>query len=647
MAKLIEVEERDIDYLFSRSKPYKLDIYQRDYRWNDKGNYKMVLQLLKDIELRFEYNFNFNRASQDFDLKETYLNVENNFKPYFLNTIMLNEQGGDIYIVDGQQRLTTILLILIALYHIAKDSKKEDRLFPIDRFLGEKIFQEDKIGEKHFRISNQDRNFIIEKIFNRTKIESVDIKNITQKNLKDNYEIIFKYFSRYFYNKSKFDYIKFNHYFYYLSSKVLIIEQTIKESQDIAMIFETANDRGKELEPHEVLKGMLLGSMKSIKDKENCNRIWNEALNSFFEKDGDYKDFDNFLRTYLRAKYADNKSQYQLFSGKYHRELLSNSKIIRDLDRDNPDKIKEFIENRFIYFYKLYLEIQKIATEERDIFLASNMANEQNQQFLLILSAIEFNDANREKKISTVAKHLDRLYTLTRLMGVYDSNKHQDMIYELNREIREQDVDEIETIFNNRLLTYLQSKNLSITTIDDIFSYKYFKEAKHRGRFTKYILARVDIYLAELLSEQSFAKQHTLHFITHSGNKPKNGFHIEHIFAFNEEIMNQFKDSSGNFDEVLFNRERDRLGALLLLKGNENIRTSNWIYKKKFDSYSNSGFIWNRILTGAVNKSSLKIGDDIVNRFKSYKPDKNGLLDIDSIEERQQLLFELIKRIWR
>ncbi len=49
MAKLIEVEERDIDYIFGKNKPYSLDVYQRDYRWSDDKEFKVVSQLLLDI----------------------------------------------------------------------------------------------------------------------------------------------------------------------------------------------------------------------------------------------------------------------------------------------------------------------------------------------------------------------------------------------------------------------------------------------------------------------------------------------------------------------------------------------------------------------------------------------------------------------
>lgn len=647
MAKLIDVEERDIDFIFDRSSPYSLDVYQRDYRWSDDKDYKIVTQLLKDIELRFENNYIHNGKNKKKDLKGIYQDVENNYNAYFLNTIMLNEQEGNIYIVDGQQRLTTLLLLLISLYHIGKDSNSKE-LYNLDKLLGEKIFEEDKAGEKHFKISNIDRNKIIEKIFNKDDILDADITNISQKNLKDNYKIINNYFQKYFYASNGFDHVKFNYYFYYFSSKVLIIEQIIKNQKDVAMIFETANDRGKELEPHEVLKGMLLGVLDR-KTKEKCNSIWNEALNSFFSIDNDYRNFDDYLRTYFQAKYADNKSQYQSFTGKYHRNLLSNKKIMVDLDRGDSDKIENFITKEFKYFYMLYLKVKDIASNEKDLYVASNYANEQNQQMLLIFSAIQYNDNDEDKKISLVAKKLDQLYTISRLLGIYDSNKHQELLYEINTNIRNKSLIDIEREFDNTTINFYIDEGYKISNCMDIFDYKYFENAKHDGRFTKYILARVDRYLADMLNnEQSFAKQDELRFITHSGTKPKNGFHIEHIFANNSDIMNQFLDSSGEFDEVVFNKQRNRLGALLLFKGNENIRTSNWIYEDKFMSYANSGFVWNRILTDSINKASLNsTNNPLVTKFKSYQPDLSGLLNKSAIDERQELLFEIIKEIWK
>ena len=111
--------------------------------------------------------------------------------------------------------------------------------------------------------------------------------------------------------------------------------------------------------------------------------------------------------------------------------------------------------------------------------------------------------------------------------------------------------------------------------------------------------------------------------------------------------MEQFVDSNGEFDEKQFIDERNRLGAVILMKGNENIRTSNWVYQKKLKSYQNSGFIWNRILTNSINPASLNnCNDDIKYLFKSYEPIEDGLLEINAINERQELLFKIITRIY-
>lgn len=645
MARLIEVEERDINYIFGKPKPYSLDVYQRDYRWSDDKEYKIVTQLLIDIELRFENNIKFNKHNHSAELSNILKDVEENFKPYFLNTIMLNEQSGHIYIVDGQQRLTTILLLLIKLYHVGVD--KGAAVLNVKKFIGEKIYEEDMASIKHFKISNPDRNTIIRKIFEIETINDIDITNITQLNLRDNYQIISKYFDAYFFDKNNvFNAEKYNYYVYNLLQKVLIIEQVIKHKEDVAMIFETANDRGKELEPHEVLKGMLLGVLDT-NVKEECNTIWNEGLKTFFSIDENYKNVDDFFRTYFRAKYADTAFQYQQFANKYHRNLLSNDKIIKDLDRSNPSKIEKFIKNDFVYYYQLYLEISAHAKEGTNLFIASNYANEQGQQFLLILSALSLNDPEHEAKVNLVAKKFDQFFTISSLIGAGDNNDRQKLYYDLSKSIRNKPLASLNDAFDSIIVPYFTEQGFPITEFNDIFQYKYFEKTKIDGRFSKYVLSRVDRFLADLLNEQSFSKQESLHFITHSGNRPTHGFHIEHMFSNNEKIMEQFTDSNGEFDEKLFIDERNRLGAVILMKGNENIRTSNWVYKKKYKSYQNSGFIWNRILTNSINPASLNnCSDDIKQLFKAYEPDDEGLLTIEAINERQELLFRMITRIY-
>ena len=107
--------DRKISQIFNNIQ-YDVDFYQRDYKWNDDLFYKPVSSLLKDIFYRFDlekYNPNQKITQESTDKLEW----------YYLNSFMTNNIKGRKYIVDGQQRLTTLTLISLALYHIANEKK--------------------------------------------------------------------------------------------------------------------------------------------------------------------------------------------------------------------------------------------------------------------------------------------------------------------------------------------------------------------------------------------------------------------------------------------------------------------------------------------------------------------------------------------
>ena len=97
--------------VFSTSKAYYIDIYQREYKWTAEN----VRTLLDDIAIRFGQH---NRTK--IEPRGIQADVQANFEPYFLNTYLTHSTSTNISIVDGQQRLTTFLLILIKLYQILK-----------------------------------------------------------------------------------------------------------------------------------------------------------------------------------------------------------------------------------------------------------------------------------------------------------------------------------------------------------------------------------------------------------------------------------------------------------------------------------------------------------------------------------------------
>jgi hypothetical protein len=83
---------------------YDIDYYQREYRWQEK----QVVELVDDLSGRF---------LEDFDQRHPREQVAE-YGHYFLGSIIVSKKDGKNYIVDGQQRLTTLTLFLMFLRNL-------------------------------------------------------------------------------------------------------------------------------------------------------------------------------------------------------------------------------------------------------------------------------------------------------------------------------------------------------------------------------------------------------------------------------------------------------------------------------------------------------------------------------------------------
>lgn len=102
-----DIEGRDLVYLFSSEKFYVVPSYQRSYVWKPEN----VNKLLED-------------------LLENFTDYENDQNDFFIGSIIIYEKESEInkkeyYIIDGQQRLTTLMLILINILNFGNSYYKE------------------------------------------------------------------------------------------------------------------------------------------------------------------------------------------------------------------------------------------------------------------------------------------------------------------------------------------------------------------------------------------------------------------------------------------------------------------------------------------------------------------------------------------
>ena len=102
MIKAVEGKDKSLRELLSGAQ-YSIDYYQREYRWETK----QVIELISDLTEKF-------LSSHKPD------NVRSaiaNYPAYFLGSIILSRKDSQNFIIDGQQRLTTITLLIMRDHH--------------------------------------------------------------------------------------------------------------------------------------------------------------------------------------------------------------------------------------------------------------------------------------------------------------------------------------------------------------------------------------------------------------------------------------------------------------------------------------------------------------------------------------------------
>src|SRR5205823_9232 len=116
---------------------------------------------------------------------------------------------------------------------------------------------------------------------------------------------------------------------------------------------------------------------------------------------------------------------------------------------------------------------------------------DQNQQYLLILSAMERGDPERGSKIDGIAAKFDQFHTVLRLLDAYDSNSFQRLIYPLNKDVRGKSLADIKPAFDGVLIKSLVDEQIlqegQCATASEVFEFERFKGVHNRWtNFSKY-----------------------------------------------------------------------------------------------------------------------------------------------------------------
>ncbi|MEX0778102.1 MAG: DUF262 domain-containing protein [Balneolales bacterium] len=611
--------DRKISQIFNNIE-YDVDFYQREYKWSDEGkNYKPVSSLLKDIFYRFDlesYNPN-QKINQEYIDKLEW---------YYLNTFMTNQVRGKKYIVDGQQRLTTLTLISIGLYHLSLENTLPDHVV---NSLKSSIVGSTDFGKTYW-LGFKDR----EKALDDLLTNNLDFKhvpdNISERNIYKNYELIYQTLK----NKFTTDH-KLQLFISYFRHRIYLIEIEIDKDKDVAMVFEVINDRGVPLKPYEILKGKILSQI-DISDREKYIDKWEHYIQKI-EEFGE-QEIDEFFGFYFRSKYADNSEQYaNLDKTRYHKTIFTDDYDEKICLKNNESNARKFVEKTLPFFSDVYTSLLGHQQKKDYEHVYFNQLNNMDGQFVLTLSSIDLDDAEKETKLKNIPKFFDRFFVITNLTSSYKSNEFNSNVISLTPTIRNQPIGKAQDKFDEQLLS-LVKKSHDRDNLDEPLKYEFFKNIGYNQlgkKFLRYYFARIDHYISDFSDLNEYGTYHQLVVQTQGGDV----YHVEHILTNTEENEQLFKD------EEEFNLQRNRLGGLLLLKGKDNQSSNDELYSDKLKTYNVTGTYYARTLLPDMynRKVSFKryIQENNLN-FKPY-PDKYSK---DEIEERHQLLFDLTKKIW-
>lgn len=221
------------DIFNSENDKYKIPIYQRNYAWKEP----QIRQLIQDI----------------YD----YVEIGDKRKYYIGTLVVRSDKGNTFEVIDGQQRLTTLSMLVAYLNNIVKapNNTKES----------EKTKLENTIT------------------FQCRQVSTNSLNKIWGKNSSDDYEATDPILAGYQILKKSFEDIvgktsedvTNEEYLKYLLEDVIIYRILVPEDTDLNHYFEIMNTRGEQLEKHEILKAKLLSVFKDNTGTiEFYSRIW-------------------------------------------------------------------------------------------------------------------------------------------------------------------------------------------------------------------------------------------------------------------------------------------------------------------------------------------------------------------------------------
>ena len=535
------------DFLDESNRQLIIPVYQRNYSWNANNQ---VIRLLEDIK-----------------------NIAiGKFKNHFTGIFMTVEAPDSVskfhktYLVDGQQRLTTLFLILWALKELYP---KDDNIGRVDELLYNSDFIKKNFGQKYGlklkpAIGDDDVYQIIasglddsEKDVNGNKkpAKGIDRTKLTEKQKESkvykNYDYILKFFKQH--RELDIDGV------IDALNEMDIVEIPLLDDDDPQQIFESINALGLPLTPIDLIRNLVLMRLNDTEQEEIYENHWKLIENVF---DSEHKEkLEEVFRLYVAINNYDlvkSDDLYIEFSTIWNKRVSCYDERINMLD-----EIKDYVEYyNELYFKKDFYPISDSKFKQILIDFRA-IGSSTIAPFMLEVYFLYKNNKIDDESLSNILA-LMNTYIIRRECAGFPLNDASRFFPQLLRSVKRACKDDYKDVYQNTIF-YLVNMNrnnsLGIPTDERIKNY--------------------------LSTNNAYTMAHKLLILTRLENKNNSTPIVDRTELSVEHVMPQTQDDPGYWKKAIgseidnYDIHCNKIGNLTIVSCRDNSAMRNHSFDKK------------------------------------------------------------------
>lgn len=548
-------------YLEGPNNRYVIPVYQRRYDWKIEN----CKQLYDDL-----------------------LRLTKNKGTHFFGSIVSDVKGGgaitEFHIIDGQQRLTTVTLLLLALAKLVEEGEVKSNEIDLRDQIMER-FVISKWANKDNRIKlipvKRDRQALYNLIF-EDKEDYIENSNLT---------INFKYF----YDRLKKDSAIIDE-IYFAIQRLQVISITLDRDDDAQLIFESLNSTGLALSEGDKIRNFILMNLPLNIQNDYFEKYWIKI------EDLTNKKIDNFVRNYLSIKTSSTPTMAKVYFE------------FKDYVNRHNDTLEKLLEDmlRYSKFYKKLLDGKSdFNNKALDASMFNFMKMEITVTEPFFMEVLSLND---EGKLS-----------LNDLIGVYETienylfrrnicgvatNALNKIFLNLNKDIIRYD-GSTDNYVDKLKYNLINKKDSARFPKDEEFYENFYNKEVYlmRGRFKNYLFNKIE----------NFKTVETKDIYNHLD---EGTYSIEHIMP--QKLNDDWFEDLGDNAEEIHEKWLHKLGNLTITGYNSDMGNSSFEKKRE----GRHGF----------KKSGIRMNQDLA-LLDSWEEDE--------IEKRHRDLLDLaVYEIW-